>query len=71
MTATFITVPHGERNEVTINVDEIAAYHGHVVTSYSYVDYTLVRLKSGDTYDCRIAKSDFEAKLRAALEAAS
>lgn len=65
----FINLPTGSdgRDEVSINVTEIASYRGHVVTSYSYVDYTEVILKNGERHDCRISKSKFEDRLRAAI----
>ncbi len=64
MTA-FITVPIGSdrRHQVSINVDEIASFKGHVVTSYSYVDYTEVVLKNGVVHDCRISRKEFEERL--------
>jgi hypothetical protein len=66
----FINLPTGSdgRDEVSINVTEIASYRGHVVTSYSYVDYTEVVLKNGVTHDCRISKAKFEERLRVALD---
>jgi hypothetical protein len=69
MSAAFINLPTGSdgRDEVGINVYEIAALRAHVVTSYSYVDYTEVTLKNGRTFDCRIKKSEVEQRMRAAL----
>ena len=61
----FINLPTGSdgREEVSINVTEIASYRGHVVTSYSYVDYTEVVLKNGTVHDCQISKAKFEQRL--------
>lgn len=65
--AVFVTLPVGERDEVSIEVTEIAALRSHVVTSYSYVDYTEVTLKNGAVFDCRVKKSDVERKIQEAL----
>jgi hypothetical protein len=69
----FITASTGPdgRDEVSINVEEIASYRSHVVTSYSYQEWTLVSLKNGTQHDCRITKRDFEKKLREVAEVAS
>jgi hypothetical protein len=68
MSAAFINLPIGSdgRDEVSINIAEIASFRGHVVTSYSYVDYTEVVMKNGIKYDCRISKSEFEKRLHQA-----
>lgn len=65
----FISLPTGPdgRDEVDINISEIAAMRSHVVTSYSYVDYTEITLKNGATFDCRIKKSELVKRLRAAM----
>lgn len=62
MNAAFVTLPQAG-GEVSINVDEIAAMRSHVVTSYSYVDYTEITLKCGKVFDCAIKKSEVEARL--------
>lgn len=69
MSAAFINLPTGSdgRDEVSINVEEIAALRAHVVTSYSYLDYTEVTLKNGRTFDCQISKRDVEKRMLAAI----
>lgn len=69
MALVFINLPTGSdgRDTVSINVEEISSALGHVVTSYSYVDYTLVTLKNGTEHDCRIKHSDFLARLVRAI----
>jgi hypothetical protein len=57
------------RNTVSIVITEIAAYESHIVTSYSYEDWTKITLKNGVVYDCRIAYRDFVNRLKAAAEA--
>ena len=68
----FITLLTGSdgRHEVSINVEEIASYENHTVTSYSYQEWTIVTLKNGVRHDCYIKKSDLEKKLKVAFEAA-
>ena len=63
--AVFISLPTGSggRDRVAINVEEIASYRGHTVTSYSYEDWTEVVLNNGVTHDCRISIADFEKRL--------
>lgn len=65
----FISCPIGTdgRDSVSINVEQIASYQSHVVTSYSYVDYTLVTLHNGIQHDCRISKANFELLLADAV----
>lgn len=68
----LIDLPTGSdgRETVSINVEEIAAARGHVVTSYSYVDYTLITLKNGVEYDCRVSHADFLKRLRQVIDEA-
>jgi len=65
----FVVLPTGPdgRDEVSINVEEIAALRSHVVTSYSYVDYTEVTLRNGTRFDCRIKKADVDKRVQEAL----
>ena len=67
----FINLPKGAdgKQEVSINVDEIASYENHTVTSYSYQEWTIIILKNGVKHDCQIKKVDFEKKLKLAFEA--
>ena len=51
------------RETVAINVTEIASMRSHVVTSYSYVDYTEITLKNGTVHDCRISYAEARAKI--------
>ncbi|NUS01985.1 MAG: hypothetical protein HOV97_05410 [Nonomuraea sp.] len=65
--AAFLTMPtgHDGRDEVSINIEEIASFKGHTKVSYSYEDWTLVTLKNGVQHDCRIKKAEFERRLQA------
>lgn len=67
----FINFPTGSegRDEVAINVTEIASYRSKTVVSYSYEDWTEVVLKNGVTHSVRVKKSDFERKLKEAYGA--
>lgn len=64
----FITLPMRERDQVAIDIAEIAAMREHTVVSYSYQRWTEVTLVNGKAFDCHISLADLEKRM---LEAAA
>lgn len=67
--------PEGSRglDDVRINVEEIAAYRGHVrpgeTNVHSYDEWVLVTLRCGEKFDLRLTMEEFESRFFEATSA--